>query len=163
MPVFKSIKLLNSIKLPRVVPKECHTSTNTTNPILIKEKDFLCSCEADVEACLRMYIYESVETCLNNMGIKSSIGKPGGEAHLIGAVDAIWKTGEGTEVNSKSKGTIEVKSPWALGEVGDIIATYQRESQLKEHQHKKIFKAVNQVYGYMSVNSHKYGVLTRFN
>ncbi|RKP15667.1 hypothetical protein ROZALSC1DRAFT_32018, partial [Rozella allomycis CSF55] len=131
--------------------------------ILVKEKDFPCSCEAEVEECLRRYIYESVESCLNNMGIKSSIGKPGGESHLIGAVDAIWMTGEATKVYSKPKGTIEVKTPWALGDVGDIIATYQRESQLKEHHHKKIYKAVNQVYGYMSVNSHKYGVLTSYN
>ncbi|EPZ33223.1 hypothetical protein O9G_001192 [Rozella allomycis CSF55] len=202
MPVYKSIKLLNSIELPRVVPEVSHTSTNTTNPVcprepeklllwesfeqevsealrtyftkesfcnkmekekFIEDDDLLCSCEADVEAYLLTNIYRPVQSCLKNMGIKSSIRKPGGEAHLIGAVDALWMTGEGTEVYRKPKGTIQVKTPWAMGEVGDIIATYQRESQLKEYHHKKIFKAVNQVYGYMSVNSHKYGVLTNFN
>ncbi|EPZ36340.1 hypothetical protein O9G_006410, partial [Rozella allomycis CSF55] len=98
------------------------------------------------------------------MGVESTIGKPGG-VHLIGAVDAMWMTGDGTDVTSKPKGTIEVKSPWSMGEVIDIIATYEAESRLKErqHKHKKIFRAVNQVYGYMSANSHKYGVLTNFN
>ncbi|EPZ35564.1 hypothetical protein O9G_004928 [Rozella allomycis CSF55] len=58
MPVYKSIKLLNSIELPRVVPKKSHTATDTTNPVYTREPEKLLlweSFEQEVSDTLRTY------------------------------------------------------------------------------------------------------------
>ncbi|KAJ3004443.1 UNVERIFIED_CONTAM: hypothetical protein HDU68_005103 [Siphonaria sp. JEL0065] len=66
-----------------------------------------------------------------------------------------------------SKLTIEFKTPWALGDISNLIDCYKKEcKQLAAGRikHKgKITRAVEQVFVHMTINRHRYGVLTTLN
>ncbi|KAI8819251.1 uncharacterized protein EV422DRAFT_122809 [Fimicolochytrium jonesii] len=53
--------------------------------------------------------------------------------------------------------TIEFKTPWAFPKLRQLVQTYQ-SAQPKS----KVRRDVNQIYGYMTFNHHRYGVLTTY-
>ncbi|KAI3641993.1 hypothetical protein MP228_011548 [Amoeboaphelidium protococcarum] len=90
---------------------------------------------------------------------------------VLGDPDRIWLSDEGKEL---SKLTVEIKTPWAIDSLVDLIPSYNQQyvdfetkkqkcNDEAETVHKgKIIRAVEQVYVYMTINRHRYGVLTTF-
>ncbi|KAI3634555.1 hypothetical protein MIR68_007466 [Amoeboaphelidium protococcarum] len=91
---------------------------------------------------------------------------------VLGDPDRIWLTDVDKTL---SKLTVEIKTPWAIDSLVDLILSYnqqyvdfetkkQMSTDAADKVHKgKIIRAVEQVYVYMTLNRHRYGVLTTFN
>ncbi|KAJ3022653.1 hypothetical protein HKX48_005583 [Thoreauomyces humboldtii] len=84
---------------------------------------------------------------------------PAGALDLVGDPDRVWRSPN----SLKPRLCVEFKTPWAF-DVTDIIAAYTAE--VKEtpvgKPPKRVAKALSQLYGYMTFNDHRYGVLTTF-
>ncbi|KAI3629613.1 hypothetical protein MIR68_011048 [Amoeboaphelidium protococcarum] len=91
---------------------------------------------------------------------------------VLGDPDRIWLSDEDKTL---SKLTVEFKTPWAIESLFDLIPRYnegyvdfetkkQKCTDAVDKVHKgKIIRAVEQIYVYMTLNRHRYGVLTTFN
>ncbi|KAI3633895.1 hypothetical protein MIR68_008069 [Amoeboaphelidium protococcarum] len=96
-------------------------------------------------------------------------------AKVMGDPDLVWAT---NRYEGLPKLTVELKTPWAIKSLVDLIPRYNQEyvdfETRKQRKQKrtdaadkvekgKIIRAVEQVYVYMALNRHRYGVLTTFN
>ncbi|KAI9337318.1 hypothetical protein BDR26DRAFT_864187 [Obelidium mucronatum] len=127
-----------------------------------------CTDEAQVQALGDSLVFDTLEILVKtvchdidylNVGGFSPIA---GRLKVFGDPDRIWSTDE----FSLSKVTVEFKTPWALGFVSCLITSYNQEcSMFREGKIKtkgKITRALEQIFVYMTVNRHRYGVLTTF-
>ncbi|KAI3640171.1 hypothetical protein MIR68_001049 [Amoeboaphelidium protococcarum] len=87
--------------------------------------------------------------------------------------DRVWISEQ--EQNCLAKLTIELKTPWSFESLHELIPRYEYEycsfeakkagsyESVENIKRGKTIRAVKQIYGYMTLNRHRYGVLTIFN
>ncbi|KAJ3384972.1 hypothetical protein HDU84_002556 [Entophlyctis sp. JEL0112] len=128
--------------------------------------DSKCRSEADVQALADFTLFAAVsilhKTILPEFDYLSpgSFSRVHGIGRVLGDPDRIWLT----EELSPSKITIEFKAPWDLAEVQNLIESYNAEykelSERLTEEKGKVTRAIEQVYVYMTMNRHRYAVLS---
>ncbi|KAJ6256311.1 hypothetical protein Dda_8809 [Drechslerella dactyloides] len=119
--------------------------------------------KVDHEASVADYLMEAIEKpCVRILdavyGVRARFIAPRGALKLGSPDKIIWFT-RGVE-RSRARLMIETKTPWALPtHPGLDLATYYNKHR-RNFEKDPIIKAVHQAYGYMTLNSLKYGILT---
>ncbi|TPX53863.1 hypothetical protein PhCBS80983_g06122 [Powellomyces hirtus] len=110
------------------------------------------STEANVHAFADCTLHQTLTSILGALGKPGyKIVDIGGNKSVVADPDRILIHGE------KPILTMEFKTPWAFPKQRGIVWTYQ-DSQPTS----KVRRAINQIYGYMTFNQHRYGVLTTY-
>ncbi|KAI3640954.1 hypothetical protein MIR68_001832 [Amoeboaphelidium protococcarum] len=136
--------------------------------------------ESDVQAMLNNTILQMVSLTCQSLSANEDYSYFRGNcnfvsihgAYVLGDPDQVW-------VSDIDKGlpklTIELKTPWAVRSMVDLVTIYEQEyvdyyrkvSERKEPSKQiekgKTIRAVEQIYAYMTLNRHRYGVLTTLN
>jgi hypothetical protein len=123
--------------------------------------------EANVSQRLRDYVFLPLEKLFSSLVL---FDNPGSSCCLNPDYGIFLSSLEAPQYALKS--LIEVKTPWAFPSVpgGDLVSTFsqvQEGSNLKELDEKssfstKVIRVVTQLWGYMTVNHFRYGVLTTY-
>lgn len=100
-----------------------------------------------------------LESLLRALGIVSLFKRPAGDTQVLFNPDIVWKIG--AELNSNLGLVIEVKPWWSFDCIDDIVEQYHEDIG-KEAKDTKVVKALQQLYGYMSYNYMRYGILTTY-
>lgn len=100
-----------------------------------------------------------LESLLGALGIISLFKRPAGDNQVLFNPDIVWKIG--AELNSNLGLVIEVKPWWSFECIDDIVVQYHEDIE-KEAKDTKVVKALQQLYGYMSYNYMRYGILTTY-
>ena len=109
-------------------------------------------CESDVSSAF-FGVKDAVEYFSGGLGIHGEFSGANGQ-NLIGVPDLIWTEVFPNIQKEIVKLAIEIKTPWALTE-------FTAEDLQNPKQDLKT--VLSQIYGYMSLNHLKYGVLTTYN
>ncbi|KAI3639769.1 hypothetical protein MIR68_002083 [Amoeboaphelidium protococcarum] len=145
----------------------------------LAEDEFICS-EVEVqseyvkrplniisECCRSLSGHEGYAYFGSNCGFVSKSA-----VKVLGDPDLVWVTNRYEDL---PKLTVELKTPWAIKSLVDLIPRYNQEyvdfetrkqkrtDAADKVEKGKIIRAVEQVYVYMTLNRHRYGVLTTFN
>jgi hypothetical protein len=127
--------------------------------------------EMSVVLKLDKYVFQPLHELFSTQDPIVLFDDPGHSA-LLNADYGIYTVSSDAPQTSVLKSVVEVKSPWAFPSVpgGDLAAMFcqlQGTSNLKDLVDKssastKVIRAVTQLWGYMSVNHFRYGVLTTY-
>ncbi|KAJ3349203.1 hypothetical protein HDU83_000679 [Entophlyctis luteolus] len=153
----------NAMELTKEIP-----NLRLVTPVFAA-RNRLCSDEAAVTALADWLLFDSLEILfkslcpafedLNEGNFMPSTHDP----RVFGNPDRTWST----KGHKLTKLTIEFKAPWTFGHVSNLIAAYSKEckklGESKIMGKGKVTRAVEQVNGYMTLNGHRYGVLTTLN
>ncbi|KAI3639240.1 hypothetical protein MIR68_002770 [Amoeboaphelidium protococcarum] len=124
--------------------------------------------DAVSECCRSLSVNQSYAYFGANCGFSSALG-----CAVMADPDRIWISDQ--EQKCLAKLTIELKTPWSFESLDELIPMYEQEyikleAKKVESYHSaenikrgKTIRAVEQIYGYMTLNCHRYGVLTTFN
>ncbi|KAJ3157561.1 hypothetical protein HDU86_003213 [Geranomyces michiganensis] len=112
--------------------------------------------EETVRAVIRTTILRSVAKCLGPFQLNSAFRTPTGNQHVVGHPDIVYRSGQST----KAKVVIEVKTDWAFPQRNPILADWPAA---RSQSTSKLTRAIQQLYGYMTFNHLRYGVLTTYN
>ncbi|KAJ3176790.1 hypothetical protein HDU85_006543 [Gaertneriomyces sp. JEL0708] len=124
-------------------------------PIRAPSRPYLVSSEAQVDNNYLVFILDPV------MGVAASyFDEPvftdiAGNKDVIGDPDFIYRSSP----SAKAKIVGEVKTPWAF-DIEDILDEWSKNGT---DERSKIFRAISQLYGYMTFNCLRYGILTTYN
>ncbi|KAJ3284436.1 hypothetical protein HDU79_008120 [Rhizoclosmatium sp. JEL0117] len=138
------------------------------NMLLLKEfipvKNRPCANETDVRGLGDFALFDPLVNLMKTVCPMSSgtFSPIEGCPQILGDPDRIWATDEnGLRL---PKLAIEFKTPWEFPRVSNLIEAYQAEIQLlKENKRTvkgKVVRALEQIFVYMAINRHRYGVLT---
>ncbi|KAI3633068.1 hypothetical protein MIR68_009143 [Amoeboaphelidium protococcarum] len=147
--------------------------------ISLAQQDFI-SCEAQVQSDYLRRPLEVVSECCRSLSCFEGYAYLGSNcgfvfqsaAKVMGDPDLVWVT---NRYEGLPKLTVELKTPWAIKSLVDLISRYNQEyadfetkkqkctDEADKVEKGKIIRAVEQIYVYMTLNRHRYGVLTTFN
>jgi hypothetical protein len=100
-----------------------------------------------------------LESLLRALEIPSLFKRPAGDNQVLFNPDIVWKIG--AELNSNLSLVIEVKPWWSFDCIDNIVDQYHEDTD-KTTKDTKVVKALQQIYGYMSYNYMRYGILTTY-
>jgi hypothetical protein len=133
-------------------------------------KNYRVHSEANVSLRLHDYVFVPLQKLFETQETTVSFDSPGGNCCLNPDYAILLSNWE--DLHYALKSLIEVKTPWAFPSVpgGDLAAAFcqlQEGSNIKELVEKasisnKVIRAVTQLWGYMTVNHFRYGVLTTY-
>jgi hypothetical protein len=118
-----------------------------------------CSNELDVQYRVLNNFALPLEALLEAMGINSFFKRAGGDSQVLFDPDIAWKIGG--ELNSSLGIIVEVKTWWTDQFPADIISQYLEDVE-KGGPDTNLVNALQQMYGYMSFNNMRYGILTTY-
>jgi hypothetical protein len=109
---------------------------------------------------LQPFLLGPLKRICKKAGILCTFGPSGGNDLVIGHPDLVYMDAASKESNisNKAKMIVEVKTPWAFPEV-DLIDKYHQETS-EQVRGSKVSRVIHQLYGYMSLNNTKFGVIT---
>ncbi|KAI9092133.1 hypothetical protein DFS34DRAFT_310848 [Phlyctochytrium arcticum] len=110
--------------------------------------------EADVLSKADQHLHDVLEDILQSLGLPDYWFRNIGGSETIGSPDKIFYQRPATNPML----TIEFKTSWGFPRLNDPVAAYHAETNLEG----KIHRAINQMYGYMTFNHTRYGVLTTY-
>ncbi|KAJ3251407.1 hypothetical protein HK103_002420, partial [Boothiomyces macroporosus] len=119
-----------------------------------------CGSEKEVENRTLTNFGSLLEILLQALGIPSLFKDPQGDNQVLFNPDIVWKIGP--ELNNNLGLVIEVKTWWDFDAIDHIVDQYHEDVDKKKDQDTKIVKALQQIYGYMSYNYMRYGILTTY-
>ncbi|KAJ3250173.1 hypothetical protein HK103_003791 [Boothiomyces macroporosus] len=119
-----------------------------------------CGSEKEVEHRTLTNFGSPLEILLQALGIPSLFKDPQGDNQVLFNPDIVWKIGP--ELNNNLGLVIEVKTWWDFDAIDHIVDQYHEDVDKKKDQDTKIVKALQQIYGYMSYNYMRYGILTTY-
>ncbi|KAJ3184602.1 hypothetical protein HDU87_004004 [Geranomyces variabilis] len=100
-------------------------------------------------------MFASVTKCLPRELDQPKFTVVAGNKDVVGEPDFIYKSGSST----KPKIVVEVKTDWAFPQLGSIVAEWPAA---QSNPRSKLARAIHQIYGYMTFNHLRYGVLTNY-
>ena len=133
-------------------------------PLVLRDAGFAfdnqaCGNEDEVQDRILNNFGKPLKALLRALGITSLFKRPAGDNQVLFNPDIVWKIG--AELNSNLGLVIEVKPWWSFDCIDDIVEQYHEDVE-KEAKDTKVVKALQQLYGYMSYNYLRYGILTTY-
>ena len=119
-----------------------------------------CRNELDVHDRITNNYGLPLEALLEVLGISSLFERPGEDNQVLFDPDIAWKIGG--ELNSDLGLVVEAKPWWSFEIVDDVVGQYKIDTEHSSTQDSKLVKALQQIYGYMSYNYMRYGILTTY-
>ncbi|KAI8816557.1 uncharacterized protein EV422DRAFT_289204 [Fimicolochytrium jonesii] len=111
------------------------------------------SSETNVHAFADYTLHETLSDALEALGHSGyKIVDITGNNSVVSDPDRILEQNGGKPIL-----TIEFKTPWAFPKQNDIVTAYRNS-----HPKSKVRRAIDQIYGYMTFNHHRFGVLTTY-
>ncbi len=101
-----------------------------------------------------------LKALLKDLGISSDFERPGGDNQVLFDPDIAWKIKDNE--NSALGLVIEVKPWWSFDIVDNVVERYKQDTEQSNSPDSKLVKALQQIYGYMSYNYMRYGILTTY-
>ncbi|KAI8588159.1 hypothetical protein BDZ88DRAFT_508288 [Geranomyces variabilis] len=112
--------------------------------------------ETGVHSIIRQVIFVSLKKCLSSLDvIQPKFTVAAGNKDVVGQPDFLYKSGSST----KLKIVVEVKTDWAFPQLGSVVAEWPAAQR---NPKSKLARVIHQVYGYMTFNNLRYGVLTNY-
>ncbi|KAJ3162928.1 hypothetical protein HDU88_006568 [Geranomyces variabilis] len=112
--------------------------------------------ETDVHSIIRQVMFVSLKKCLSSLDVvQPKFTVAAGNKDVVGQPDSLYKSGSST----KPKIVVEVKTDWAFPQLGCIVAEWPAAQR---NPKSKLARVIHQVYGYMTFNHLRYGVLTNY-
>ncbi|KAI8999201.1 hypothetical protein BC832DRAFT_226509 [Gaertneriomyces semiglobifer] len=124
-------------------------------PLSLAQDDVEVTQETDVHGFADYTLHKALRRIMTALGYSGyAVRNIGGNSDVVCDPDRIFSRGSA----DKPLLTIEFKTPWAFPRTTDLAATYRTSGARSKYR-----RAVNQIYGYMTFNHHRYGVLTTYN
>jgi predicted Ser/Thr protein kinase len=117
-----------------------------------------CGNELEVQDRMLPNIFKPVQELLNALGIPSLFKRPGSDNQVLFDPDFVWNIG--VEDNNSLGAVIEVKSWWSFETIEDVVSQYKKDTEVGLDN--KLVKAMQQIYGYMSYNNLRYGIVSTY-
>ncbi|KAJ3146626.1 hypothetical protein HDU89_006097 [Geranomyces variabilis] len=112
--------------------------------------------ETGVHSIIRQVIFVSLKKCLSSPDVtQPKFTVAAGNKDVVGQPDFLYKSGSST----KPKIVVEVKTDWAFSQLGSIVAEWPAAQR---NPKSKLARVIHQVYGHMTFNDLRYGVLTNY-
>ncbi|KAI8908092.1 hypothetical protein DFJ77DRAFT_433991 [Powellomyces hirtus] len=111
--------------------------------------------EECVRLAIRTTVHKSLLKCLAPLYDSPAFAIIGGNKHAIGLPDYVYRSGPST----KPKLVIEVKTDWAFPQTAPILTEWP---SVRNNPRAKLTRVVHQLYGYMTFNHLRYGILTNY-
>ncbi|KAJ3045497.1 hypothetical protein HDV00_009151 [Rhizophlyctis rosea] len=129
------------------------------SPISVADYANLVTETPDVVQHAMTFMLQPVSRAINTAGVAvGEFASIGGNGSVIANPDKIW-IGDVTARNPKPTLVVEFKTPWALVNQ-DLVTAWNSLTAPKTN--KTVYKAITQIYEYMSLNHLRYGVLSTF-
>ncbi|KAJ3145301.1 hypothetical protein HDU89_007158 [Geranomyces variabilis] len=130
------------------------TDVGQLRPRPFYEEDIIViAVETDLHCHADRYALKEVKRLARFAGVQDGLFiNPAGKVDIICEPDRAWKSAS----TPKPALCVEYKTPWAFP-FDDLLSSYQSEGG---DTTKKVSKAINQLYAYMTFNRHRYGVLS---
>ncbi|PPQ97034.1 hypothetical protein CVT26_001292 [Gymnopilus dilepis] len=117
-------------------------------------------CEEEIRCHATFALHRPVERVLQALGVEGRFCSPHGVDYaLIGEPDFLWISGKPQSADLCPKLVVEYK-PWWEANLSDIPSTFADSSSDKLSEQS--LEALHQVYGYMTLNNNRYGILTNW-
>jgi hypothetical protein len=117
-----------------------------------------CGSEYEVQDRFLTNIAKPLKVLLSSLGVPSFFKRATGDDQVLFDPDFVWKIGNETECNLGV--VIEVKSWWSFEMFKNVVTQYEKEIDYEKDT--KLVKGIHQIYGYMSYNYLRYGILTTY-
>ncbi|KAI8819919.1 uncharacterized protein EV422DRAFT_91696 [Fimicolochytrium jonesii] len=132
------------------------TDVGQLRPRAIDEEDISeVAVETDLHCHADNYALKEVKRLARFAGVQDGLFiNPAGKVDIVCDPDRAWKSAAA----SRPTLCVEYKTPWAF-RFDDLLAAYQSEGG---DTTKKVSKAISQLYGYMTFNHHRFGVLSTY-
>ncbi|KAJ3144187.1 hypothetical protein HDU89_008922 [Geranomyces variabilis] len=111
--------------------------------------------EESVRANVKASVLKSVLKCLKPFDLESDFSSTGGNEHVVGAPDFVYHSGG----SKRPKIAIEAKTDWAFPQSGSILADWPPG---QNYPRTKLVRVIQQLYGYMTFNYLRFGILTNY-
>jgi hypothetical protein len=144
---------------------------NAFLPEEVDYDDYSVQTEGHVSLCLDRYVFQPLFNLFASQDPRVRFQSFSNEA-LLKADYAIYLKNKSEPRMSALKSLIEVKTPWAFpsvpeGDLATAFCQHQGGSNLSElvdksNKSTKVIRAITQLWGYMTVNHFRYGVLTTY-
>ena len=135
-------------------------SANTDAKFTINKQ--ACRNELDVHGRILNNYGLPLVALLKVLEISSQFERPGGDNQVLFDPDIVWKIG-GEQISDLGL-VVEAKPWWSFEIFDNVVDQYKEDTENNPTApDSKLVKALQQIYGYMSYNYMRYGILTTYN